>query len=882
MKAIPKTLEARRAVIPSSDRRLAWQTWLSTRPKRPCLAGSPPWTRRIEAVCSQHWSCLLHLLLTANVSLELAYTILRTLRTSSMAAIVDRLHPILHLDPVMFLPPELTFEIFSYLPPQCLLTASTISRAWRARALDSRLWKELYGQEGWAVERQEVRQFENAMAPAQPAPKVGSESRQAQVSPPAPALEQQQRQTGLFGGGSATFLSPKGNGSAMHSTGNSQPGTARPETPRVETRQTPTHPQEDEVMEDVGTQTSPSAIQSTGRQSWDLQSPHAVSPSSSKRQSQAFTSGPPVAPSLTIPASIGQRKLNWQYLYKQRRKLEDNWTLGRYVTFRLPHPDHQSEGHAECVYTLQYFGKYLVSGSRDKSLRIWDLDTKRLVRKPLYGHNGSVLCLQFDPSEDEDIIISGSSDTDVIAWRFSTGEKIKKIRHAHAESVLNLRFDKRYLITCSKDKTINVWNRSQLEARDDDFPSGASNPPSGGAVFPAHILSMAGTPSLGADARLNKATRHGPLPRFSLLMTLHGHNAAVNAIQVHGDQIVSASGDRTIKIWSLQSGACIMTIPGHSKGIACVQFDGRRIVSGSSDNTVKIFDRTTGAEVACLLGHQYLVRTVQAGFGDVRGSEEDEQAEAREVDRTYFKAKVTGQVDDGVLSRKGKVRNAGSKDPRQITAFGANLPPGGGGSRWGRIVSGSYDETVIIWKRDAEGKWVVGHRLRQAETARPTGNLTFAGPTNAPPTLPNQTNGTQGHTGPNGANALAGGTAGVLTAQQVHLQQQLLQATANNQLLQMTINHHAQNNPGQALTPQQLQAQLQAQQQAHAMMHNANNIHANHSHATVHGGNSRVFKLQFDARRVICCSQDPRIMGWDFANGDAGIAEASKFFQGLG
>ena len=44
------------------------------------------------------------------------------------------------------------------------------------------------------------------------------------------------------------------------------------------------------------------------------------------------------------------------------------------------------------------------------------------------------------------------------------------------------------------------------------------------------------------------------------------------------------------------------------------------------------------------------------------------------------------------------------------------------------------------------------------------------------------------------------------------------------------------------------------------------------------GTNSRVFKLQFDARRIICCSQDPTIVGWDFANGDPDIVEASKFF----
>jgi F-box and WD-40 domain protein 1/11 len=40
----------------------------------------------------------------------------------------------------------------------------------------------------------------------------------------------------------------------------------------------------------------------------------------------------------------------------------------------------------------------------------------------------------------------------------------------------------------------------------------------------------------------------------------------------------------------------------------------------------------------------------------------------------------------------------------------------------------------------------------------------------------------------------------------------------------------------------------------------------------------RVFKLQFDARRIICCSQTSTIVGWDFANGDEQIIEASRFF----
>ena len=43
-------------------------------------------------------------------------------------------------------------------------------------------------------------------------------------------------------------------------------------------------------------------------------------------------------------------------------------------------------------------------------------------------------------------------------------------------------------------------------------------------------------------------------------------------------------------------------------------------------------------------------------------------------------------------------------------------------------------------------------------------------------------------------------------------------------------------------------------------------------------GPPRIFKLQFDARRIICSSQSSVIVGWDFCNGDTELEEASRFF----
>jgi F-box and WD-40 domain protein 1/11 len=457
---------------------------------------------------------------------------------------------------------------------------------------------------------------------------------------------------------------------------------------------------------------------------------------------------------------------------------------------------------------------------------------------------------------------------------------------------LNLRFDERYLVTCSKDKLIKIWNRRELTPLDKDYPSVRQGV---GVTYPSYIIDTSEIPSPVLEAELAKNHIRSLRP-YSLLMTLDGHGAAVNAIQMNDGEIVSASGDRLIKIWDIHSGACKKTLPGHEKGIACVQFDNRRIISGSNDDTVRIFDHASGAEVACLHGHANLVRTVQAGFGDPPGAEEAMRLEALAIENEFWDAQRSGEgVDLGpsALRRAGYHQNtAGSRNPRDIKALGAKIPPGGGGSQWGRIVSGSYDESIIIWKKDKEGRWVISQRLRQADAVdnASQAHLSSSRTMVPPPRVPQN----QGPPLPQGQAAVpppgqAPSTQNLPPINQIHHQAPITHPAPGQQNAFWNSwnagNANAQLGP--AANPALL---IQAQHHMQNAQPMPNPVPPHHHHhvrvnraLNPQGGHptSRIFKLQFDARKIICASQDPRIVGWDFVGDDEELNEACQFFTGL-
>jgi WD40 repeat protein len=84
------------------------------------------------------------------------------------------------------------------------------------------------------------------------------------------------------------------------------------------------------------------------------------------------------------------------------------------------------------------------------------------------------------------------------------------------------------------------------------------------------------------------------------------------AFSPDGKQVVSGSGDRTVRLWDAATGAALQTLEGHTQWVSSVAFspDGKQVVSGSDDHTVRLLDAATGAALQTLEGHTEWVSSV--------------------------------------------------------------------------------------------------------------------------------------------------------------------------------------------------------------------------------------------------------------------------------
>jgi WD40 repeat protein len=240
-------------------------------------------------------------------------------------------------------------------------------------------------------------------------------------------------------------------------------------------------------------------------------------------------------------------------------------------------------------------GRRAVSASRDRTLKVWDLESGRELRT-LKGHSYAVTGVAVSP--DGRRAVSASDDKTLKVWDLETGRELHTLEgHPGPVTALAVSPDGRRAVSASWYDTLKVWDlESGRELR---TLKGHSYPVTGVAVSPDGRRAV--------SASRDRTLKVWDLESGRELRTLEGHSRGVYGVAVSPDgrRAVSASDDQTVKVWDLESGRELRTLEGRSDFVLGVAMspDGRRAVSASWDYTLKVWDLESGRELRTPEGH---------------------------------------------------------------------------------------------------------------------------------------------------------------------------------------------------------------------------------------------------------------------------------------
>ena len=265
-------------------------------------------------------------------------------------------------------------------------------------------------------------------------------------------------------------------------------------------------------------------------------------------------------------------------------------------------------GHTLDVTSLDARDSVIVSGSDDKLVRVWrwsDSENKYLELdiSPLAGHSYAVYCVRLDTRGQR--LVSAGLDGTIILWSLSSGDIIQSWTHPErlAFRVVTLSPDGAELAAGGDDNNIHRWSLGQAEGAE--------------RISRWHDSTVQALAFSPASDLLASGCSGGALSIWSdhtapLMTQVDGHDLGVTGMQFMVDgSLVTVGNDGKIKIWSVagEQLRCEAVVCAHHTSILSlwISDDQEVLVTGSGDKTCKLWSLSSLTCVATLGPHQTYV-----------------------------------------------------------------------------------------------------------------------------------------------------------------------------------------------------------------------------------------------------------------------------------